>query len=289
MPFVIDAPAKINLTLEVLSRREDGYHTLRSLMVPIAFGDTLRVEASERFTFSCDDATLAGEDNLAARAVRALGLSQPYAVHLVKRTPVQAGLGGGSSDAAAVLQAAMAGAFGALGDRDYMAIARALGSDVPFFLCGSGALVEGTGERVTAAGPLPDWHVLIVKPPVAISTRDAYARLDASPRPTRPRAGSASLRALEALQRGDFGALEPLLTNDFHDPIASATPEVALPIDALRAAGATNALLCGSGSAVFSLAPEASAIASVAKRLALPEGYVTYQTRFAPTPGWRAA
>ncbi len=289
MPFVIDAPAKINLTLEVLSRRKDGYHTLRSLMVPIAFGDTLCVEPSERFAFSCDDATLASEENLAARALRALALSQPHAVHLAKRTPTQAGLGGGSSDAAAILRAAMDGAFGTLGDRDYLAIARTLGSDVPFFLCGSGALVEGTGERVTAVGALPDWHLLIVKPPVAVSTRDAYARLDATSRPTRPRAGSASLRALEALQRSDFDALEALLTNDFHDPIASATPEVALTVEALLAAGATNALLCGSGSAVFSLAPEASAIASLAERLLVPEGYRQYQTRFAPAPGWRAA
>ncbi len=289
MPFVIDAPAKINLTLEILSRRKDGYHTLRSLMVPIAFGDTLRVEPSERSAFSCDDAALANEENLAARAVRALALSQPYAVHLAKRTPTQAGLGGGSSDAAAILRAAMDGAFGTLGDRDYLAIARTLGSDVPFFLCGSGALVEGTGERVTAAGALPDWHLLIVKPPVAVSTHDAYARLDASSRPTRPRAGSASIRALEALQRGDFDALEALLTNDFHDPIVSATPEVALAVEALLAAGASNALLCGSGSAVFSLAPEAPAIASLAERVVLPEGYEIYRTRFASTPGWRAA
>ncbi len=289
MPFVIDAPAKINLTLEVFSRREDGYHTLRSLMVPIAFGDTLHIEPSERAAFSCDDASLASEENLAARAFSALGLPQPYALHLAKRTPTQAGLGGGSSDAAAVLRAAMAGAFGALGEREYLAIARTLGSDVPFFLSGSGALVEGTGERVTAVGPLPDWHLLIVKPPVAISTRDAYARLDAISRPSRPRAGSKSLRALEALQRGDFNALEALLTNDFHDPIASAAPEVAHTVEALLGAGATNALLCGSGSAVFSLAPEASTITSLAERLVLPEGYLRYQTRFAATPGWRAA
>ncbi|MHB8146780.1 MAG: 4-(cytidine 5'-diphospho)-2-C-methyl-D-erythritol kinase, partial [Vulcanimicrobiaceae bacterium] len=199
MPFVVNAPAKINLTLEVLSRRADGYHALRSLMVPLAFGDRLQIEPSERSAFSCSDPALGGQDNLAARAMRALAPAQPQALHLTKHIPTEAGLGGGSSDAAAVLLAAMDGALGTIAPLDYLAVARSLGSDVPFFLARTGALVEGTGERVTAVGTLPNWHVLVVKPPVTVSTADAYARLDRYPRPARARAGSVTLRALAAL------------------------------------------------------------------------------------------
>ena len=289
MPFVVNAPAKINLTLEVLARRADGYHTLRSLMVPLAFGDSLQIEPGERSAFSCNDETLAGPENLAARAMRTIAPAQPHVLHLLKRIPAQAGLGGGSSDAAAVLLAAMDGALGATPHLDYLAAARSLGSDVPFFLARTGALVEGTGERVTAIGALPDWHVLIVKPPVAVSTADAYARLARAPRTTRPRAGSVTLRALEALQRGDFATTQACLSNDFHDPIAHTVPEIERTIDALLAAGATNALLCGSGSAVFSLAPDAASIRAIAASLLLPDEYLRFETSFASTPAWRSA
>ncbi|MHB8148075.1 MAG: 4-(cytidine 5'-diphospho)-2-C-methyl-D-erythritol kinase, partial [Vulcanimicrobiaceae bacterium] len=132
-----------------------------------------------------------------------------------------------------------------------------------------------------------NWYVLVVKPPVTVSTADAYARLDRYPRPARARAGSVTLRALAALQRGDFAAAEACLTNDFHDVIAPATPEIAFTIDALLAAGGTNALLCGSGSAVFSLARDASTIHAIAANLTLPEAYLRFETAFASTPAWR--
>ncbi|HTX58264.1 MAG TPA: 4-(cytidine 5'-diphospho)-2-C-methyl-D-erythritol kinase, partial [Verrucomicrobiae bacterium] len=252
------APAKINLTLEVLARREDGYHTLRSVMVPLALADELVVSPSERFAFDCDAPELAGNENLVVRAALALG--SPPAAHLSlrKRVPSQAGLGGGSSDAATVLRAAMDGAFGAVPALDWMRTARTLGSDVPFFLAQTAALVEGTGERVVPAGTIPPWHVLVVKPPAAVSTVAAYAELDRTARSSRPRNGSVSLTLLAALQRGDFAEVERGLSNDFNDVIAARTPEVARALDALRAAGSANALLSGSGSAVFTLAPDAA-------------------------------
>ena len=97
-----------------------------------------------------------------------------------KRIPVGAGLGGGSSDAAAILRAAIDGALGPLAAQDWLADARALGSDVPFFLTGTGALVEGTGERVTALGALPPWWVVVLAPAVHVDTGDAYRRLAAA-------------------------------------------------------------------------------------------------------------
>ncbi len=227
------APAKINLTLEVLARRDDGYHGVRSVMVPLDLSDELAIEPSRRFAFECDDPALDAERNLAVKALRALGDLPSVRMQLHKRIPVQAGLGGGSSDAAAVLRAAMLGEFGSQPPRDWLRIARTLGSDVPFFLAGTAALVEGTGERVTPAGALPHWHALIVKPPVAISTAAAYDALDRLERPQRPRGGSISIAALEALQRSDFERIESLLQNDFHEVVASAYPEVACALEAL--------------------------------------------------------
>lgn len=286
MRHLYRAPAKINLTLEVLARRADGYHALRSLMVPLALADELRFESSERFDFACDVEELAGDENLVVRALRAIG-TPAVRVHLSKRIPTQAGLGGGSSDAATVLRAAIDGAFGVLTPFDWVRIARDLGSDVPFFLAGTGALVEGTGERVTPIGELPPWHVLIVKPPVATSTAQAYAWLDAIERPTRRRKESVSIAALTALQRGDFADLEALLQNDFHDVGAARAPEIAFGLDALRAAGSRNALLAGSGSSFFTLARERASIDRILERLVLPASYQRFATTFATTPDWR--
>jgi 4-diphosphocytidyl-2-C-methyl-D-erythritol kinase len=284
----VRAPAKINLTLEVLALRSDGYHGVRSVMVPIDLADELTIEPSTRFSFECNRDELAGERNLAVAALHALGEKLPAVrMRLLKRIPVQAGLGGGSSDAAAVLRAAMAGAFGPAPRREWIQIARSLGSDVPFFLAGTAALVEGTGERVTPAGAIPTWNVLIVKPPVDVSTAQAYREIDAPKRPQRPRSACVSIAMLEALQRAEFPRVQALLQNDFHDVIATSTPEVMAALDALRLAGASNALLAGSGSCVFALSPEKAQIEAIARRLALPPKYERFVTRFATTPEWR--
>ncbi|MBV9719685.1 MAG: 4-(cytidine 5'-diphospho)-2-C-methyl-D-erythritol kinase [Candidatus Eremiobacteraeota bacterium] len=285
--LTLRAPAKINLTLEVLARRDDGYHAIRSVMVPIDLADELTIEPSSGFSFSCDRRDLDGEHNLAFAALRALG-ELPIRVELRKRIPTQAGLGGGSSDAATVLRAAMTGAIGNAAEHDWLSLARSLGSDVPFFLTGTAALVEGTGERVTPAGAIPRWHLLIVKPPAAVSTADAYAQLDRHVRPQRPRKGSVSLALLEALQRSDFARVESLMQNDFQNAIASQVPEIATAIDALRRAGATNVLLAGSGACVFTLAAQANRIGALCERLDLPAAYERFTTAFAATPDWLA-
>ncbi len=283
------APAKINLTLEVLARRDDGYHGIRSVMVPLELGDEIAIEPSDRFAFACDAGELGGDDNLVVRAFRSLPHLPAVGVTLHKRIPTQAGLGGGSSDAAAVLLAAMHEAFGPAPALDWLAVARALGSDVPFFLARGGALVEGTGERVIPAGALPPWHVLIVKPPAAVSTAAAYAQLDRGERPSRPRSESVSLAMLTALQRADFDAVEGLLHNDFHACVAAAEPAVAVALGALRSAGARKAVLAGSGSCVFALARDARELAALAARLNLPPTFARFETRFASTPAWRGA
>jgi 4-diphosphocytidyl-2-C-methyl-D-erythritol kinase len=283
------APAKLNLTLEVLSRRPDGYHGIRSVMVPVDLCDELHVEAAERFTFRCDAAELR-EHNIVERAVHALPLpTSNFRISLQKKIPTGAGMGGGSSDAASVLLAAQRGTFGAPISAEYLTIARSLGSDVPFFLVETAALVEGTGERVTALGPVPPWHAVIVQPPVAVSTAWAYERIDAGSKPSRPRSGSVSLRMAEALQRSDFDAVVTLLQNDFQNVIAPATPEIARALDVLRNAGAPQALMTGSGSCVFALTKTREQRDSLEHALELPPGYRKYSASLWSGEAWRRA
>ena len=285
------APAKLNLTLEVLARRPDGLHGLRSVMVPVDLFDELEIRRTEcGFTFRCDSSELAAQENIVERAVRALALpGSGVEITLRKTIPTAAGMGGGSSDAAAVLLAAQRGSFGAGLHADYLSLARSLGSDVPFFLVETAALVEGTGERVTALGPVPPWHAIVVKPPVAVSTAWAYERIDASAQPTRPRNTSVSIQMCEALQRGEFVRAVELAQNDFHDAILPLVPEIRTATDALREAGAIKPMLTGSGSCVFSLIRSVDERESIAERLRLPVSYRVFTCSFWNGGAWRAA
>ncbi|HEV3152800.1 MAG TPA: 4-(cytidine 5'-diphospho)-2-C-methyl-D-erythritol kinase [Candidatus Baltobacteraceae bacterium] len=283
------APAKLNLTLEVLGRRSDGLHGLRSVMVPISLADELRVARGDAsFRFTCDVPALQN-DNLVTRAFAALPLAdRNFEIFLEKRIPTGAGMGGGSSDAAAVLLAAGRGVFGELPALDYLQAARSLGSDVPFFLVETAALVEGVGERVTALGPVPPWHVVIVKPPIEISTAWAYATIDEIERPTRPRNASVSVQMAQAIQRADFLSAASLLQNDFQNALSSAG-EIRRALDALDKAGAAHTLLTGSGSCVYALCESPSEADRVASRLDLEPGYASYTAAFWNGEAWRSA
>jgi 4-diphosphocytidyl-2-C-methyl-D-erythritol kinase len=289
---ILHAPAKINLTLEILNRQDDGYHRLRSVMLPIALEDEIAIEPAERFSFACEPATLTG-DNLVVRAFAAAGAANaPLAVTLHKMIPVGAGLGGGSSDAAAILRAAIDGALGTVEALDWLAVARALGSDVPFFLTGTGALVEGTGERVTAVGALPPWWVVVLAPDVHVDTGEAYRTLAAAraqtPPPSRARADSASIRALEAVQRADYAAAIAAATNDFEPLIAAKYAPVADALRALREAGAAHAMLSGSGGATFALCENEDEARMLGGAITLPVGAKLFVAPLAEASGWRA-
>lgn len=288
---IVLAYAKINLTLEILARRDDGYHALRSVMLPIALADEISVTPADRFSFACEPVELC-PGNLVVRALERIGLADtPIAVTLRKRVPVGAGLGGGSSDAAAMLRAAMRGELGPLPTRDWLAEARALGSDIPFFLVEGGALVEGTGERVTALGALPPWGLVLLVPAAHVATGDAFRRLAehraARPVASRPRSESPSLRALVAVQRGDYAAAIDAAVNDFEPIVSNVYPEVGAALEALRAAGARHAMLSGSGGACFGLCPDEPAARELAGRVRVPAGASLTVLRFAPTPAWR--
>ena len=205
-----------------------------------------------------------------ARSAAAGAAAAPLAVALRKQIPVGAGLGGGSSDAAAILRAAIDGSARHRSPaQDWLAVARALGSDVPFFLTGTGALVEGTGERVTALGALPPWWVVVLAPDVHVDTGDAYRRLAAArsevPAPVRPRAGSASVArarsgAARRLRRGDRGRDQRLRSADRRGVSRRWQPRCercATPVPA-------HAMLSGSGGATFALCEREDAARALA-------------------------
>ncbi|MBI4758138.1 MAG: 4-(cytidine 5'-diphospho)-2-C-methyl-D-erythritol kinase, partial [Chloroflexi bacterium] len=181
--FTRFAYAKINLTLDILGRRPDGYHEIASVMQAISLHDTLVFSRGQGLCIDCSDRRLAGPDNLVHRAAellhREMGGVQGARVRLTKRIPLATGLGGGSSDAACALLGLNALWRLGLGQDRLAELASRLGSDVPFFLTGGTALVQGRGERVTPLPrPAPSWLVLAV-PPVDVSakTRTLYEAL----------------------------------------------------------------------------------------------------------------
>jgi 4-diphosphocytidyl-2-C-methyl-D-erythritol kinase len=251
-PVLVPAFAKVNLTLEVLGRRADGYHELASVMQTISLHDTiaLRPAPDGARSLTCDLPAIAGDQNLVLRAAHALaraaGCPSGVAIELHKETPLQAGLGGGSSDAASVLLAlARLWEYELPADR-LATLAADLGSDVPFFLAGGAALVTGRGEGVE---PLPDpdpfWLVLL-RPPVTIPTAAAYAALT----PADFADGSASAALAGALRGGQPMPLgRPV--NSFERAVLCDYPPVVRAWEAFVAAGPPSVRLSGSGSTLF--------------------------------------
>lgn len=250
MRLVTLAPAKVNLVLRVGPARADGYHEILSLLVPLDLADEVSVEVKGRAgPVTCrvpGRPELDGPANLAARAAALLrerfGRREAIAIRIAKRIPVTAGLGGGSSDAAAVLRA-LARAF-AIRDGDALReIALSVGSDVPFFLGSGPAWARGRGERLVSARVPPLDLVLVYPsdPRVAIRAGDAYRWLDEA----RPDAPSV-LRRAATWRPG-------LLVNDLEPPCVARHPELSTLLGRLRGRGARAAIMSGSGPTVFGL------------------------------------
>ena len=263
------APAKINLTLEVLHRRADGYHAIASIMHMLNLHDSLLLTPQpeslaphivvEGFAVPTD------ERNLVWRALQQVG-QLGWQVRLIKRIPPEAGLGGGSSDAAAILRSFQ-----------QRRAAAKLGSDVPFFLNGVCARVGGRGERVKPLPPLPPFWWVLAKPHgVGVSTAWAYEQLGRTHRsaPTR-RLPRATLRLQKRLLNGDICTpedLAPLLHNDF-EAVVLPTLELLRRLRArMEALGVLRVLLCGSGAAQAALCRSQSEAETLAQTLR-QEGY----------------
>jgi 4-diphosphocytidyl-2-C-methyl-D-erythritol kinase len=274
--LVVAAPAKLNLFLEVRGKRPDGYHDLESLMVGVDLYDTLEIQpaAGGRITLSCDPPGLsAGPDNLVRRAADRLrtAAGRPdlgAAIRLTKRIPTQAGLAGGSSDAAAALVGLNRVWRLDLPKPELAAVAAGVGSDVAFFLDLPAGWCTGRGEVVTPEPPGAAFHFVLVCPPVGLGTADVFRRLTV---PDIPVPGDAARAAFRA---GDPEALGAALFNRLEEPAFGLAPLVEVVYRRLAGLNPAGCRMSGSGSAVFAVARSAADAARVAAafRAATPPG-----------------
>ena len=267
--WVEKAYAKVNLGLKILGKREDGFHDLISICQTVDLCDRLEFFAASSDRMSCSARELACSDNLVLRALslcrsRMGGDHQPVHVHLEKRIPVGAGLGGGSADAAAVLRA-MAAITGVQTDVDTLATwGAALGSDVPFLVRGGTAVIRGRGEIIEPVS-CEQFEYVIAYPGVEIDTAWAYTQL----RGFKLTPISAYARFAGSLGGGrvDTDRLVELVDNDFQPIVERAKPIVADTREQLLDAGAAIASLTGSGSAVYGIFDDRIAAASAHSQL----------------------
>jgi 4-diphosphocytidyl-2-C-methyl-D-erythritol kinase len=253
----VRAHAKINLDLRVLGMRPDGFHELRTVFQALALHDTITCVPREGpFAIACGTAGVPLDaSNLIWRAAEALwralrrsGPVRDVTIHLEKRIPLQAGLGGGSADAAATL-VALAHAWGVpLRPAQLTDLAATLGADVPFFLAGGTALGLGRGDEIYPLADLPRHWIVLLLPGFGVSTSDAYGWYDAE----RELGHGASAREPQHVP-GPWPSRAAQMINDLEAPIARHHPEIDQMKAALRRAGALAAAMSGSGSAVFGL------------------------------------
>jgi len=255
----LEARAKLNLFLRVLAEEKSGFHSIETLFCRIALADQVTVERRDGggVTLSVAGPDLGPpEENLAVRAANAVlqATGNRFGVHvsLAKRVPVRAGLGGGSADAAAVLDAVNQLAGNAIPRHELYHFAARLGADVPFCLSGASlALGWGHGERLIRLAPLPSMPVLLLVPPAPVSTAEAYRWVDQSRASAGPR-GALALD-LEAVSR--WSDVARMAGNDFESVVFGRVPELRAAFEALAR---TNPVLCrmsGSGSALFGVFP----------------------------------
>ncbi|HPQ80534.1 MAG TPA: 4-(cytidine 5'-diphospho)-2-C-methyl-D-erythritol kinase [bacterium] len=264
----VKAPAKVNILLRVLGLRPDGYHDLEMVMVPLSLGDEIYLTSiPSGIEISVDgqsDPGMSGEKNLAWRAAalmrEASGVDGGVRINLIKRTPVAAGLGGGSSDAAAVLRG-LSRMWGLGWPEERLSeLGRRLGADVPFFCYDRPAFVEGTGEKITPYDEFPKLSFLLINPGFAVSTPQVYRQWDESMQKGR----------IEVLtQVGPDARVRPLfkgfrdvissLHNDLEIVTQRAHPEIAEIKSLLIDLGAAGALMSGSGPTVFGVFEDARA------------------------------
>ena len=245
--MIVEAPAKLNLSLRVLGRRADGFHEIDSVMVALpGLCDRIAIDPAEADGFECDASGVPTDgSNLVLRARdafrRAAGWSKPLQIRLEKVIPHGAGLGGGSSDAAAALRALNGLAGLPLADAELAELAASIGSDVPFFLGAPVARVGGRGERIQAGPELPPLPVLLLKPSFGVPTPEAYGRWKDAP----------ELPGVDyGARRFDWG----VLVNDLERPVFAKHYFLAEMKEWLGARSeVAGALMSGSGSTMFAV------------------------------------
>jgi 4-diphosphocytidyl-2-C-methyl-D-erythritol kinase len=293
--LILPAYAKLNLTLDVVGRRPNGYHDIDSVMQTISLHDLVLVERTDCRVFEVVGPAIEGE-NLVLKAARELeghaGRALPFTIRLFKRIPMAAGLGGGSADAAAFLKAAILLYALKLTPDELIEIATAVGQDVPFLLAGGTARATGLGSTLSPLPPVPSsWRFLVVSPPIEISTRAVYEAVDGSGPSARrtpaliatleashvppPRAGEGRVGASHVppprAGEGRVGA-DPVLGNDLEPASRRVFPALDDAINRLRDA-VPGLTMSGTGAALFAVfgyRPEAERALEAVRALGYP-------------------
>ena len=269
------APAKLNLYLEIVGRRADGYHDLSTLFQTVDWGDTVVLDRSPLPVFDCDAEGLeipgAPDDNLALRAVKAYfaagALFGGASVHIEKRIPIGAGLGGGSSDAATVLRL-LEDETRAVGEARLLTVAAKLGADVPFLLKGGTAVGSGRGDEIRPLAAAPPVEFVLIMPPFATETAKVYAR--AAERLRRAPKGGLE-HAIAALASGVPSRIREAHHNDLAEAALRAVPELLWFTSKVERLLGRAPCMTGSGSTLFDV-PEPGEAADVVARLVSLEG-----------------
>ena len=289
----VSAPGKINLILRVLDRRADRYHNLYSVMQAFDLADTIHIEevpSAVGIRLICEGAELpVGRDNLVYRAAEAalLRLNAPPGVHirLRKRLPMSAGVGGGSSDAAATIQG-LAVLLKTGWSRETMAgIGQELGSDVPFFFYGPTALVEGRGERVTPLRIEGHRWLVLLNPGITIATPWAYERLADVRSIANSNAADRRSLSLSTNSPISWEDILGLVENDFQAVVEETHPVLRELRFLLIACGAEAAMLCGSGSTVVGVFSSEQKARQAAEGIDCRAGWRIWVTRTSVTQG----
>ena len=279
--ITLPAYAKLNLTLDILRKREDGYHDLQMVMQTIELHDDVTVTLTDGDGVVCRCGDIPGDEtNLAVRAARAFFAETGVApcgldIDIVKRIPAQAGMAGGSADAAATLRALRKLLKPELPGDELERIAALVGSDVPYCVRGGTALAEGRGERLTSLRSAPPFYVVLCKPDFDISTPMLFSRVKVSELWSRPDTSG----MLEAMHRGDAGGVASRVKNVFETILPKEYAEVFAIKERLRRLGAEATSMTGSGPTVFGLYRDEAAARAAYVKLSADHAQ-TFLTRF---------
>lgn len=255
MTYTVKAPAKINLALDVLSKRPDGYHNVSMIMQTIALYDTITIKSGFNGIKITSNSTKIplNESNIAYKAAHYLStkynVKRGASIHIEKRIPVAAGLAGGSTNAAAVLKLLNKAWDLQLSKTELMDAGKRLGADVPFCIQGGTCLAEGLGEKLTAIKSIPDCHILLAKPNVGVSTKEVYQSLNLDEIKERPDIAS----MMKAIEQQDLAGICSRMGNVLETVTTKMHPIILELKQKLLDYGAIGSLMSGSGPTVFGI------------------------------------
>ena len=278
----IKSYAKINISLNIKSKRGDGYHELDSIMVPIELHDSILISKlynrKDHFVTVDDFSNGLIHYNLASSAINVMaakyGFNDHFRVFIHKNIPMQAGLGGGSSNAAFTMKLVNNMLKLNATDEELIELATPLGADIPFFVKCKPSRCGGIGEKITPIEIKNNYFVLIVKPKDGVSTKEAFAIADKKPYP------QVDIdKVVEALANGDDESLAQYMGNSLQEVAISLVPEIQEIIDYLRSKGLSMVLMSGSGSTVFALSQDKAILKKILREIDAEERWFVELTR----------